>query len=66
MNIKKIANSTLQFAVNRLIEIFGILVSLIGLFLIISLIFYSPNDPNFIFPENREIKNFSNVLQMWN
>ncbi len=57
MNIKKIANSTLQFAVNRLIEIFGILVSLIGLFLIISLIFYSPNDPNFIFPENREIKN---------
>ncbi len=57
MNIKKIANSTLQFAINRLIEIFGISVSLIGLFLIIALISYSPLDPNFIFPENREIYN---------
>ena len=57
MNIKKIANSTLQFAINRLIEIFGISVSLVGLFLIIALISYSPLDPNFIFPENREIYN---------
>ncbi len=57
MNIKKIAYSTLQFAINRLIEIFGISVSLVGLFLIIALISYSPLDPNFIFPENREIHN---------
>ena len=57
MNIKKIANNTLQFTINRLIEILAIAVSIIGFLLLISLISYSPSDPNFIFPENTQIHN---------
>ena len=57
MNIKKIINSTLQFTINRVIEIIGIGISIVGLLVFISLISYSPDDPNFIFPENTEIKN---------
>ena len=57
MDIKKIANLTFLFLINRLIEIFGILVSIVGIVLLISLISYSPDDPNFIFPETTEIQN---------
>ncbi len=57
MNIKKIANSLLNFAIKRLAEIFGILISLTGAMLFLALITYSPNDPNFIFPENTKIEN---------
>ena len=57
MNIKKTANFLLNFAIKRLVEIFGILIFLIGLMLLISLFTYSPEDPNFIFPENTQIKN---------
>ena len=57
INIKKITNITLVFIIKRLSEIFGILISFAGLILFISLISYSPEDPNFIFPENVEIEN---------
>ena len=57
MNIKKIVSNTLRFIVNRLIEIIGISVSVIGILLLLALFTYSPNDPNFIFPENTEIQN---------
>ncbi|MDB4613321.1 DNA translocase FtsK 4TM domain-containing protein, partial [Candidatus Pelagibacter sp.] len=57
MNIKKTANFLLNFAIKRLVEIFGILIFLIGLMLLISLFTHSPEDPNFIFPENTQIKN---------
>ena len=57
MNIKKIANSVLQFSINRTIEIIGTSVTIIGILLLIALISYSPDDPNFIFPENMEIQN---------
>ena len=43
---------------NRLIELSGISLILISIFLIASIISYSPSDPNFIYsPENTEIKN---------
>jgi S-DNA-T family DNA segregation ATPase FtsK/SpoIIIE len=57
MNIKKIANSILNFTIKRLIEIFGIIISFIGIFLLISLFTYSPSDPNFIFDKDLEIQN---------
>ena len=57
MNIKKTANLLLNFAIKRLTEIFGIVVFIIGSMLLIALISYSPNDPNFIFPDNTQIKN---------
>ena len=58
MDIKKITNSTITFIINRLIEIISIFLSLVGFFLLISFITYSPEDPNFIFPDNTRIKNF--------
>jgi len=57
MNIKKIVNTALLFTVKRLIEILGFVVLLLGVLLLISLISYSPNDPNFIFSDTIEIKN---------
>ena len=57
MNIKKIANSVFIFTIRRLIEIFGIFLSILGILLFVSLISYSPTDPNFIFPENTNIEN---------
>ena len=57
MNIKKTADLLLNFVIKRLAEIFGVLISLTGVTLFIALITYSPNDPNFIFPENTEIEN---------
>ena len=57
MNIKKTADLLLNFAIKRLAEIFGVLISLAGCLLFLSLITYSPNDPNFIFPENTKIEN---------
>ena len=57
MDIKKTANLLLNFALKRLAEIFGIFIFVIGSLLFIALITYSPEDPNFIFPNNKEIKN---------
>ena len=58
MDIKKIANSAFTFVIKRLIEISGVIFSFFGILLFVALISYSPNDPNFIFPENTEIENF--------
>ena len=58
MDIKKTANLLINFTIRRLAEIFGVIISLVGFLLLISLLTYSPEDPNFIFPENTEIKNF--------
>ncbi len=58
MDINKISNSILNFIKKRLIEILGLIISTLGILLLLSLISYSPEDPNFIFPENYEIKNF--------
>ena len=57
MNIKKTANLLVNFAIKRLAEIFGIMIFIVGLMLLLALISYSPDDPNFIFPDNTEIKN---------
>ena len=57
MNIKKTADLLLNFAIKRLAEIFGILISLSGAMLFLALITYSPNDPNFIFSDNTKIEN---------
>jgi len=57
MDIKKTANLLLNFTINRLAELFGILVTVSGTLLFIALLSYSPEDPNFIFPKDTEIKN---------
>ena len=57
MDIKKLANSVKIFIINRLIEIIAIFITIFGILLLISIISYSPSDPNFIFPQNTEINN---------
>ncbi|WP_435148838.1 DNA translocase FtsK 4TM domain-containing protein [Candidatus Pelagibacter bacterium nBUS_32] len=57
MNIKKTADLLINFAIKRLAEIFGIMVFILGALLFLALLTYSPEDPNFIFPDNIEIKN---------
>ena len=57
MEFKKLANSVFNFGINRIIEILGLSILIMGILLMISLVSFSPNDPNFIFPDNNEIKN---------
>ena len=65
MDIKKTANSFANFTIKRIAEIFGITVFCAGVLLLLALVTYSPEDPNFIFPENTKIENilgFKEVL----
>ena len=57
MNIKNLIKKSLDFTIKRVAEIVGILFILISVLLLISLLSYSSEDPNFIFTENTEIKN---------
>ena len=57
INMKKILNNSVNFVVKRLIELFGFLFLIMSILLLISLISFSPEDPNFIFSERTEIKN---------
>ncbi len=57
MDIKKTANLLLNFTIKRVAEILGFVTFAAGGLLLIALITYSPEDPNFIFPDNSEIKN---------
>jgi len=57
MNIKNLMKKSLDFTIKRVAEIVGILLILISILLLISLLSYSSEDPNFIFTENTEIKN---------
>ena len=57
MDIKNTADLLIKFTFKRLAEIFGICITIVGLLLFIALITYSPEDPNFIFPQNTQIKN---------
>ena len=58
MDIKKTANLFIDFATKRLAEISGLILFFFGLAFFVALFTYSPEDPNFIFPDNTEIKNF--------
>ena len=57
MEIKKILENISNFLIKRFIELFGLLISILSILLLISLLSYYPEDPNFIFPDNAEIKN---------
>jgi len=57
MVIRKLANNLLKFSINRVIELIGISIVVMGLLLLVSLLSFSPDDPNFIFPDKTHIKN---------
>ena len=57
MKLKILANNALSFVVNRVIEIVGVAIVVTSVLLLASLITFSPDDPNFIFPNDTKIKN---------
>ena len=57
MEIKIFFNKIIQFIINRLIELIGVILSIFSLFLLISLLSYSPEDPNFIISDTKDINN---------
>ena len=61
MEIKKLANNSLNFIIKGIVQTSGLFITFKGLFLLICLLSYSPDDPNFIFPENTEIKNLLGI-----
>ena len=57
MNINSLLNKTIDFTVKRVAELIALFLIFLSILLLISLISYSPEDPNFIFPENTVVKN---------
>ena len=50
-----------DFTQKRLIEFTGILTLISAVLILISLISYDPNDPNFIYPESQKINNILGI-----
>ena len=46
-----------SFCIKRLAELIGLILITISITLLVSLLSYSPEDPNFLFPENAIVKN---------
>ena len=57
MKIKNIIDKTGNFLLKRLSELIGASLLIFSMLFLASLVSYSPEDPNFIFPDNTEIKN---------
>ena len=57
MDLKKIINKALNFTLNRIAELIGLSITISSILLFISLMSYSPEDPNFVFSNDAEIKN---------
>ena len=57
MNIKNLLDKFTNFALNRFAELIGLFLLIISILLLLCLVTYSPEDPNFIFSESAEIKN---------
>ena len=55
--MRELINKIGTFCLNRIAEFIGFLIILTSIFIFLSLTTYSPDDPNFIFPENTIIKN---------
>ena len=61
MKIKNLVDKTASFLIRRLSELVGLALLCLSILLLVSLISYSPEDPNFIFSENVEIKNLMGI-----
>ena len=61
MQIKNGFEKIKDFAIKKFIEFIGILTLIFAFLVLLSLISYNPNDPNFIYPENQDIKNFLGI-----
>ena len=61
MKIKNFLDKSISFLINRISELIGLILMFLSVLLLLSLVSYSPEDPNFIFPENTEIKNLMGI-----
>ncbi len=61
MNIKVIFEKVTNFTLKRISELVGIILLSLSIILLTSLATYSPEDPNFIFQDNLEIKNLLGI-----
>ena len=50
-----------DFTIQKFIEFIGFLTLIFAFLLLLSLISYNPDDPNFIYPKNQEIENFLGI-----
>ena len=57
MNIKDLSKKSLDFTIKRVAEIIGLFLICVSVLFFIALLSYSPEDPNFIFTNNNDIKN---------
>ncbi len=57
MEIKNYLNKSINFAIRRLFEVFGALLVVLSLYILISLVSYSPGDPNLIFKDISSVHN---------
>ena len=61
MEFKIQISNIVNFTINKAIQIFGIIIIVFSIIFMLSLISYSPNDPNFIFPNEKEINNLIGI-----
>ena len=61
MDIRNSIEKIRDFALKRFIEFIGILILIFSILIFVTLISYSPNDPNFIYPNNQDINNILGV-----
>ncbi len=61
MEFKIQLSNIVNFTINKAIQIFGIIIIVFSTIFMLSLISYSPNDPNFIFPNEKEINNLIGI-----
>ena len=61
MEFKIKLSNIVNFTINKAIQIFGIIIIVFSIIFMLSLISYSPNDPNFIFPNEKEINNLIGI-----
>jgi len=57
MKFEDFLTKTKDFFIKRLSELFGLIIIIFAFFILVSLITYSPDDPNFILDNNGEIEN---------
>ena len=61
MNFKISIDKFKSFTFKRLLELLGILILIFAILILVSLISYNPNDPNFIYNKNQIINNFLGI-----
>ena len=61
MNIKNSIEKLKNFTYRRIIELIGFCVFILAFCTLVSLVTYSPTDPNFIYSDSKEIKNFLGI-----